>query len=169
MKSRLLVRVGRRLVHWGGVRIAIADDEAAYFTPQMLQLAEATGFGAIERHYKVDHALLSSWIADPPDIVLLDVKGVAEAEVAKDGFGVATLLAKSTSCYVVITSAHQFHLKNALRDYDYVLEQRLLTAVDFVDELEVIVDDFFARKSTWVRRQTFRAGRLLIKASLPKA
>ena len=126
------------------------------------------GFAGIERHTRVTPTLMDSWLSDTPDIVILDIKGVTAPEVAKDGFGVATLLRRSTDAYVAVTSAHQFHLKNAQREFDYVIEARLLTAVDFVDELERIVDDYFCRKARFYRRVAFRVGRTLIKnASLP--
>lgn len=155
-------------MQWGHLRIAIADDESSYFTPQMLGMADKAGFAGIERYERVTSALMDKWLLDTPDIVILDIKGVTAPEVAKDGFGVAMLLRRSTNAYVVVTSAHQFHLRNAQREFDYVIEDRLLTAVDFVHELEQIADDYFKRKARFYRRTAFRLGRLLIKSgSLP--
>lgn len=169
MRSRTLWKFASKIKSLGTPRIAIVDDEEVYFTPNMLALASAAGFGEIERHFRVDAALLARWIEDPPDIVILDIKGIAEKDVAKDGVGIAEQLQRQTPAYIVVTSAHQYHLKNVHRSFDYVIEARLLTGVDFIQELDSIVADFVKRRRRFVRGAVFRAGRyLMVRASVPE-
>ena len=55
------------------LRICIVDDERAYFTPEMIAIAEKAGFSNIERYLKVDKELLKSLLEDPPNIIILDI------------------------------------------------------------------------------------------------
>lgn len=170
MKQRMLTRVGRRLMQVDPLRIAIADDEDSYFTPMMLALAATAGYTRIERHSQIDAALMQQWLQNTPDIIILDVKGVCDPSIAKDGLGVAVLLRRSTSAYVAVTSAHRFHLKNVQSAFDYVIEDRLMTGVDFIEELERLVDDFFERKARFYSKLCFRIGRSVIRhATLPQS
>ena len=109
MKIQFLLRLGRRLMRLGSIHIVIVDDEDSYFTPQMISLANAAGYKKIKRLNKVTNEELTSWIKLPPDIIILDVKGIVDPFIAKDGIDVAARLSRETSAYIVITSAHQFH------------------------------------------------------------
>jgi len=150
----------------GKLRVCIVDDEASYFTPEMISLAEAAGFTHIERHFKVDAGLLHDWLERTPDIVILDIKGVAAAEVAKDGFGIAKVLYEQTPAYVVITSAHKFHLHEYHQSYDYAIPDRLLTAVDFIMVLTKITEKYLTQKIRFYRKVAFRLGFFIARKSL---
>lgn len=169
MKSKLILNTGKLLMRMGKLRICIFDDEASYFTPQMLRLAEHAGFMGIERYYKIDRKVLGDLLKHPPDIVILDIKGITTPDVAKDGFHIAKLLYEQTKAYVVITSAHKFHLHEYHRSYDYVLEERLLTAVDFIDELRNIIEEYLKGKIRFYRKVTFRIGYKIVKRDLFQA
>ena len=150
----------------GKLRICIVDDEKAYFTPQMLRLAANAGLSNIERHFKIDQELLGNLLKCPPDIIILDIKGVTIPDVAKDGFHVAKILYEQTNAFVVITSAHKFHLHEYHRSYDYVMQERLLTAIDFIDELWKIVEDYLTRKTKFFRKLVFKIGYKIAKKSM---
>lgn len=148
------------------LRICIVDDEGIYFNPQMLSIAEAAGFRGIERHASVTAELLNDLLSNPRDIVVLDIQGVAEPNVARDGFEVARILYKSTPTYVAVTSARSYRLKRANTAFDYVIEERLLTGVDFVDELELMVGEYLTQKTRFYRRLLFKAGFGLARRAL---
>lgn len=163
-----LVRSGKWLMQLRKLRILIADDEATYFNPQMLALANAAGYHGIERISTIDNECLKSIVSNPPDIIILDVKGVCTPDVAKDGIELANLLSRETSIMVVITSAHKFHLRGSVVSVDHVIEERKLTAVDFVDELSTIVDKLLCEKVRFYKHLTFRAGFALARGALQK-
>jgi hypothetical protein len=148
------------------ISICIVDDEDVYFNSNMLEAAKNTGFSKIDRYSKIDNSLLKFLQITPYDIVILDVRGITEPDVAKDGMQVASLLTRTTSSYVVITSAHQFHLVNSMTKVDYIMENKLLTTVDFIDELIEIVDDFLSKKSSFYKNILFRFGFLILKKSI---
>jgi hypothetical protein len=168
MKSNSIITgLGKRLMRAGRIRIAVADDEATYFNSNMLSLADKAGYGKIERHLVVDQALLDSWLTKPPEILVLDIKGVCTADVAKDGIELANLLIRETPSMVVITSAHKYHLRGAIISVDHIIERRNLTAVDFINELSVIVDKYLSKKAKFYKHILFRAGFALAKGALP--
>lgn len=170
MKIRIGTRLGRRLAGAASPKIYIVDDEEAYFTPVMLGVAASAGYSRIQRYYRVTPREIDGWMKNPPDIFILDIKGISSPEVAKDGTGVAALLQRETSAYIAVTSAHQFHLKNVHRNFDFVIEERLLTAVDFVEVLDQIVADYYSRHTRLLKRVAFRLGRGLMGISaLPSA
>lgn len=166
MKDGLLVRTGKRLMRLGKLRICIVDDQPTYFNDQMVRIARASGFVNIERHYIVDNQLLSDLVATPPDIIILDIKGVTDGEVAKNGWGIAKIMFDKTNAYVVVTSAHQFYLHETHRSYDYLIEQRFLTAVDFVEELTAITERYLHAKVQFWAKPVFRLGFALVKKML---
>ena len=166
MRNKLLLKTGKMLMRFNKLRICIVDDEAAYFTPEMLSLASTVGFTHIERYYRVNKDLLNKLLQFPPDIVILDIKGVVDSDVAKDGFGIAKVLYEQTAAYVVITSAHKFHLHEYHQKYDYVLENRLLTAVDFIDELRKIIERYLSEKLRFYRKILYRIGYSFAKKSI---
>lgn len=163
MKIKLKSVLGRFLMGLSAIKICIVDDEKAYFNENLLKLAHENGFTNIERYFKIDSDLFEDLHSSPRDIVILDIQGVTVPEVAKDGLHVASHLIKHTHTYVVVTSAHQFHLTNQLAHVDYVIEDRLLTAVDFLNELNLIVEDYLYKKTSFYKKIIFRTGYRLAK------
>lgn len=166
MKHKALQGIAKFLMKLNNVNICIVDDEDAYFNTNMLQIAKNTGFNSIDRYNKIDNKLLNKLQSDPYDIVILDVQGITVPSVAKDGMQVASLLSRTTSSYIVVTSAHQFHLVNDMTKVDYVMENKLLTSADFVDELIEIVDDFLKRKASFYKSILFKVGFSIIKKNI---
>lgn len=166
MKHKALKGIGKFLMKINNVNICIVDDEDVYFNPNMLEIAKNVGFKKIDRHSKINNSLLGRLQKKPYDIVILDVQGITEPDVAKDGMQVASLLNRTTSSYIVITSAHQFHLVNEMTQVDYVIENKLLTAADFIDELIEIVDDFLTKKSSFYKNILFKIGFSMVKKGI---
>ncbi len=166
MKNKPQLSAGKLLMKLGKLRICIIDDEAGNFNPQMLQLASDAGFKHVERYHKIDKVLLSNLLKSPPDIIILDIKNVTTSDVAKDGFGVAKVLYEQTNTFIVITSAHKFHLHEYHKSYDYVMQQRLLTAVDFLDELNKIIEIYLSNKIRFYQKAVFRLGYAVAKKAL---
>ena len=146
--------------------ICIADDVKAYFNEQMLELAKAAGYRGIRRLYHIDKTVLNELLDNPPDIIILDIKDVVDPEIAKDGFDIARLLRKNTNVFIVITSAHKYKMRNIQLYCDYILEDRLLTPVDFIDELETIISTLLNRKMRFYKKTIFRLGFKLAKLHL---
>lgn len=166
MRESNLVRIGKWLMKHNRLSICIVDDEGIYFNSEMLKIAAAAGFGGIERYPCVTADLLTDLLTNPRDIVILDIQGVTEPSVAKDGFEVAGRLFKSTRSYVAVTSAHTHRLQKAYKEFDYVIEERLLTGVDFVDELEFMISDYLGRKTWFYKKLLFRTGFGLARGAL---
>lgn len=164
--SPLLVKAGKWLMKFGSLRIVIADDEDTYFNPQMLALAEASGYEGIERISLIDAEYLKELLSTPPDIIILDVKGVCTPDVAKDGIELANMLSRETSIMIVVTSAHKFHLRGSVASVDHIIEERKLTAVDFVDELSVIVNKLLSEKARFYKHLSFRVGFALARGAM---
>tara|TARA_E500000305_G_scaffold90968_1_gene78555 strand:- start:1220 stop:1723 length:504 start_codon:yes stop_codon:yes gene_type:complete len=163
MKHKIINGLGRFLMKVNALSICIVDDEEIYFNKNMLITAENTGFKCIERYQKIDRDLFNRLQEKPYDIVILDIKGITDPDIAKDGMQVASLLNRTTNSYIAITSAHQFHLVNEMTNVDYVIENKLLTSADFIDELIEIVDDFIGKKSTFYKNVLFKAGFSMLK------
>lgn len=169
MKSvPLLAKFGKILMRFGKLKILIADDEATYFNAQMISLANSAGYHGIERIHKIDQARLRMLIDNPPDIIILDVKGVCAPDVAKDGIELANMLVRETSIMVAITSAHKFHLTGHIANVDHIIERRNLTAVDFVDELYIIVEKYLTAKAKFYKHLSFRAGIALARGAMQR-
>lgn len=166
MKDSLVVGLGKYLMRKGVLKVCILDDQETYFSDTMLKLAKAAGFAHIERHYLVDAKLMEDLLKNPRDIIIMDIKGVADPAVAKDGFGVAKSLYSKTNSYVAITSAHQFFLRDTHRSYDYMIKQRMLTAVDFIEELTTIVENYLRSKSKFYKKIVFRIGFALARSAI---
>jgi hypothetical protein len=166
MRDRLLIRLARKLMRVGRLKICIVDDQRTYFNENMIAIARAAGFSHIQRCYIIDHQLLQELLKLPPDIIILDIKGVTDKEVAKDGFGIAQLMYDRTNAYVVVTSAHKFYLHETHTHYDYLIEERFLTAVDFVRELATITDRYLRAKVRFWGKPIFRLGFYLAKKAL---
>ncbi|ENM5736344.1 response regulator [Vibrio mimicus] len=148
------------------VNICIVDDEDIYFNADMINIANDAGFEKIDRYSKIDNTLLSRLQKKPYDIVILDIQGITEPDIAKDGMQVASLLSRTTCSYIVVTSAHQFHLVNDMTKVDYVMENKIQTTADFVDELIEIVDDFLNKKSSFYKKVLFKIGFSMLKKNV---
>lgn len=166
MRDRFVVSLGKKLMGAGRLRICIIDDQPTYFNDQMLAIARAAGFSHIVREYVVDNDRLERLLSNPPDIIILDIKGVTDGKSAKDGWGIAKLMFDRTSAYVVVTSAHRFFLHETHRDYDYLIEDRFLTGVDFVEELVRIADRYLRSKARFWAKPVFRLGLFLARRAL---
>jgi hypothetical protein len=154
--------LGKALMRSGSLKVVIADDEDVYFNERMIRAAGAAGFSNIDRISYVTHEVFESWLKDPPDIMILDVKYVVDEEVAKDGIELARVLSRKTSSMIVVTSAHQQHLRNAFVDIDYIIENRQLTSADFIHELSKIVRVYLDTKCKFYRNIIFRTGLKLV-------
>ncbi len=165
MKHKPLKGIGKFLMKLNNINICIVDDEDVYFNNDMLNVASNAGFNKIERYSEVDKPLLGKLQKEQYDIVILDVQGITEPEIAKDGMHIASLLSRTTSSYIVITSAHQFHLVNEMTQVDYIMENKIQTTADFVDELIEIVDDFLDKKSSFYKNVIFKVGFSMVKKS----
>jgi hypothetical protein len=166
MKDKLLVKLGKRIMRAGRLRICVVDDQKTYFHENMLAAAKAAGFSHIIRYYVIDAQLLQKLLRSPPDIIILDIKGVADKKVAKDGFGIAKLMFERTNAYIVITSAHKFYLRETHTQYDYLIEDRFLTIVDFVEELGRITEKYLKAKVRFWGKPVFRLGFFLARKAL---
>lgn len=165
MKEKILYKIGKKFMNWGRLHICIIDDFETYFNPLMLEMAAVAGFPKIERYYLVDEILFKRLQKSPPDILILDIKDITKPEIAKDGFAIASLMFKNTNAYIAITSAHQFYLSEYHKEFDYIIQQRNLTGVDFIEELFKISDDFLNRKIKIYKKVFFRVGLYLVKKS----
>lgn len=166
MRNKFLFMIGRKLMSMGKLKIYIIDDQETYFSKTILEIVEKAGFTSIERYYIVTKELLEKFLSDPPDIIILDIKGIAEKDVAKDGFGIAKMMFEKTNSYVVITSAHKFYLHETHKQYDYLIQERLLTAVDLIDELTNIVENYLKYKVDFYKKIIFRIGFKIAKSAL---
>jgi chemotaxis response regulator CheB len=158
--------IGRKLMSLGKLKIYIIDDQETYFSKNILEIVKKAGFSSIERYYIVNKELLEKLLSDPPDIIILDIKGITEKDVAKNGFGIAKVMFEKTNSYVVVTSAHKFYLHETHKQYDYVIQERLLTAVDLIDELTNIVENYLKYKINFYKKITFRIGFKIVKKAL---
>lgn len=158
MNKKPLIPLAKFLMRMTPLDICIVDDIPSYFNEDMLKIANAAGYAKFQRLFVVDSTMMAKLLKRPPDIIILDIKGVTDPELAKDGFGIAELLARNTNTFIVLTSAHKFRLKNQSFQSDYVIGQRLLTPVDFVAELDEIVSAALSRKIRFYRAIVFRIG-----------
>lgn len=140
MKNGILNGIGKNLMKLSPIKIVIVDDVSTYFNEQMLSVASANGNITFERYSKCDSILLKSLVSNPRDILIMDIKGTVTNDIGKDGFDVASHVVKNTTTFVVITSAHKYQLRNRMNQVDYVIEDRLLTPIDFTDEMNIIID-----------------------------
>jgi hypothetical protein len=96
----------------------------------------------------------------------MDIKGTVTKDIGKDGFDVTKHVFENTNTFVVITSAHKHHLKNQNNYGDYIIESRLLTPLDFCDEMNEIIDIYLKRKITFYKKLTYKIGKSMIKKKL---
>ncbi len=166
MKNKIVIALGKKLMSLGKYKICIVDDEEAYFNKPMIQAAKKAGFSIIDRYYKVDKKLLTKFQNNYYDLIILDVKGSIDSSIAKDGIELAVMLKKTTPTCIAITSAHQFHLRNKMKDIDYVIENRTLTITDFVDTINEVVTYSLDKNYGFYKKILFRIGFTLAKQSI---
>jgi len=163
MKQKILTWLGKKLISIDAPRICIVDDEDIYFNKEMINVVKNTGLKNIERHKKIDIYLLNRMQKKPFDIVILDIRGIIDPSIAKDGMQIASLLSRTTNSYIVIVSAHQFHLVNEMTKVDYIIENKLMTAVDFLDEVFEILSDYLSKKTSSYKKIILKAGLSALK------
>lgn len=168
MKLKLLHSLSKALQYIQPLNILIVDDVESYFNEDMIKAANSAGYNRITRYYNIDKELLKKIIENPVDIIILDIKGIVNTEIAKDGFDIAKLLYKNTNTFIVITSAHKYKLRNEHREFDYIINSRLLTQVDFIDELYTITGEYLDRKIKFYNKILLRLGYKLGKYTLSK-
>lgn len=166
MKNKPLTFIGKQMMKWGKYKICIVDDEDIYFNRKMLNIAKESGFTFIDRYRVVDNDLHRKILKDEYDLIILDVKGSTDNKVAKDGINLASSLNGKISAFIVLTSAHQFHLSNETIKADYIIENRNLTNVDFIEVLTDIVGQSLDKKIKFYKKLVFKTGFKLLKAQV---
>jgi hypothetical protein len=129
----------------------------------MLSIASANGTITFERYKKCDAILLKNLVSNPRDILILDIKGTVTKDIGNDGFDIAKHVYNNTQTFVVITSAHKYHLKNRTNYGDYIMTDRLLTPIDFTSELNLIIDLYLKNKMRIYQKLLFKIGKNLSK------
>ncbi|WP_461588217.1 hypothetical protein [Winogradskyella sp.] len=148
------------------IKVIIIDDVGTYFNEQMLSIASANGNISFERYRKCDATLLKSLVANPRDILIMDIKGTVTKDIGKDGFDVTKHVFENTNTFLVITSAHKHHLRNQSNYGDYVIVDRLLTPLDFCNELDEIIDVYLKRKINFYKKLTYKLGKTLARKKI---
>lgn len=168
MKNGFINRFGKNLMKLAPVNVIIIDDVSTYFNEQMLSVASANGNISFERHSKCDSILLKSLVTNPRDILIMDIKGTVHKDIGKDGFDVVDHKIKNTTTFVAITSAHKYQLKNRLNEVDYVIEDRLLTPIDFSDEMNIMIDKYLKIKTKIFGKLSYKVGKKIFKYGIGK-
>ncbi|PQJ78514.1 hypothetical protein [Polaribacter porphyrae] len=166
MKNKALHSLGKGLMKLSPIKVIIIDDVGTYFNEQMLSVASANGNITFERYRKCDSTLLKSLVSNPRDILIMDIKGTVTKDVGKDGFDVTKYVFENTNTFVVITSAHKHHLKNQKNYGDYVIVDRLLTPIDFCEEMNEIIDIYLKRKISFYKKLSYKIGKSFIRKKL---
>ena len=166
MKNKFLNNFGKGLMKLSPLKVIIIDDVETYFNEQMLSIASANGNITFERYKKCDATLLKSMVANPRDILIMDIKGTTAKEIGKDGFDVAKHVFENTSTFVAITSAHKFHLKNQKNYGDYIIEERLMAPIDFVEELNHMIEILLKNKYSLYKKGLYRIGKYFLNGSI---
>lgn len=163
MKNGVVGKLGLGLMKLNPIRVIIIDDVETYFNHQMLSIAGANGTISFERYNLCDVNLLNSMVSNPRDILIIDIKGTVSADIGKDGFDIAKHIFQNTTTFVAVTSAHKYHLKNRTNYGDYIMEDRLLTPVDFTEELNSMVGQYLKKKKRIYQKIGFRLGKYMFK------
>lgn len=166
MKNGILSNTGKFFMKLSPLRIIIIDDVKSYFNENMLSIASANGNISFERYYKCDGILLKNLVENPRDILIMDIKGTVTSDIGKDGFDVANHIYKNTNTFVTTTSAHKFHLKNRENFGDYIISERLMTPIDFCEEINIIIDKYLKQKTKINQKLFFKLGKYLYKYGL---
>jgi hypothetical protein len=163
MKNGIASNVGKTLMKLNPISVIIIDDVKSYFNPTMLSIANANGNISFERHYKCDSTLLRNLVERPRDILIIDIKGTVSDDVGRDGFDIANHVYNNTNTFVAITSAHKFHLKNRDSYGDHVIAERLMTPIDFTEEMNLIISLYLKKKAKFYQKLVFKAGKYMFK------
>jgi len=163
MKNGIIGKIGNGLMKLSPIKVIIIDDVESYFNEQMLSIAGASGTISFERYPICDSNLLKSLISNPRDILIIDIKGTASSDIGKDGFDIAKHVFQNSPTYVAVTSAHKYHLKNRTNYGDYIMEDRLLTPIDFTEELNSMIDNYLRKKKKIYQKIGFRLGKYFLK------
>jgi hypothetical protein len=163
MKDDFLVGIGRWLIAVTGLRIAILGDRSTYFNRNLVAAAEALGFAAVERHYRIDDELLHELIIKPPDILMIDVDGVFDKDVARSGSYIAWLMRRYTNAYTAVTSTSSKFSCEAHMEFDYLIDREFLTPVDFAAEIRKIMGRCLCTRVRLWRKLFFQLGTFLAK------
>jgi hypothetical protein len=97
----------------------------------------------------------------------MDIKGTVAKDLGKDGFDVVSHILKNTSTFVAITSAHKHQLKNRTASVDYVIEDRLLTPIDFTEEVNIMINKYLKTKVRIYKKIGYRIGKLIARHGIP--
>jgi len=165
MKNGIASSIGKTLMKINPVSVVIIDDVKSYFNPTMLSIAGANGNINFERYQRCDATLLKNLVERPRDILIVDIKGTVTDDVGKDGFDIAKHIYNNTNTFVATTSAHKFHLKNREAYGDHVIAERLMTPVDFTEEINLIIGLYLKKKAKFYQKLVFKAGKYLFKYS----
>lgn len=166
MKNGILTNTGKFFMKLSPIKVIIIDDVKSYFNENMLSIASANGNISFERYYKCDGILLKNLVENPRDILIIDIKGTVTADIGKDGFDVANHVFKNTNTLVATTSAHKFHLKNRESYGDYIISERLMTPVDFCEEISIIIDKYLKQKTKIHQKIIYKIGKKIFKYGL---
>ncbi|RAR75689.1 hypothetical protein [Flavobacterium aciduliphilum] len=168
MKNGGFNKIGKLLMKISPMKIIIIDDVKSYFNENMLSIASANGNISFERYYKCDGILLKNLIENPRDILIIDIKGTVTEDIGKDGFNVASHVFNNTNTFVATTSAHKFHLKNRENYGDYIISERLMTPVDFCEELNIMIEKYLKQKTKIYQKVIYKLGKYFFKYGLNK-
>lgn len=163
MKNGYFSKIGQALMKLSPIKVVIIDDVATYFNEQMLSVASAKGNITFERYSICDANLLKSLVANPRDILIVDIKGTVSPEIGKDGFDVAKHVYSNSNTFVATTSAHKYHLKNRTNYGDYVMEDRIMTPIDFTEELNSMIETCLKNKRKIYQKVGYRIGKKIFK------
>lgn len=166
MKNGIIGKIGQGLMKLSPIKVIIIDDVETYFNEQMLNIAGAKGTVTFERYPTCDANLLKNLVSNPRDIMIIDIKGTVSPDIGKDGFDVAKHIFQNASTFVAVTSAHKYHLKNRTNYGDYVMEDRLLTPIDFTEELNCMIDQYLKKKKKMYQKIGYRVGKSLFRYGL---
>ncbi|MEX2410761.1 MAG: hypothetical protein WD607_05195 [Candidatus Paceibacterota bacterium] len=158
MKNGILGTIGTGIMKLSPIKVIIIDDVSSYFNEQMLSIASANSAVTFERYEVCDAILLKNLISNPRDILIIDIKGTVSQDIGNDGFDVAKHVYENTSTFVAVTSAHKYHLKNRTSYGDYVLEDRLMTPIDFCHELNNMIEIYLKIKLKVYKKISYRIG-----------
>lgn len=160
-------KVGRAIFERYQPSIVIVDDTKANFGKVLLEHAKRCGYNRIDRIHYVRSAELDQLITPGKyDVIILDIKGVVHPDIAVDGLQLSELIRRSNSAYLALTSAHQYHLDKRTLQADRIIENRIMTAVDFVKLLDEITEELLERKIKFAKKLGLRAASFLLKKSV---
>jgi len=166
MKNGILGGLGKTIMKLNPISVIIIDDVASYFNDHMLSIASSKGNITFERYAKCDATLLKSLVSNPRDILIMDIKGTVTSDIGKDGFDVARHVYSNSPTFVAITSAHKYHLKNQNNYGDYIISERLMTPIDFAEEMNNMIDIYLKKKVRVYKKLFFKVGKYLYKYGL---